>query len=496
VDEAVWHPLATPTLTDSTQTTRSRLARVQRALSRALVALLTTTFVGGGLFTAALALVALSRRPTEIALMVPAPVHEALGTVTSAAVAVRSPSLMFAVLPDWQGTEPFSILLLGIDQRDDARESGSDPGRTDTMMILRIDPQAKTAGLVGLPRDLWVDIPGFGKGRINTAYTYGELNAGRVDGGGPGLAARTVEAKLGLHVDHYALVNLHGFEQLIDTLGGIVIDVPRPLKDNEYPFGDYGVQRLYIPAGLQFMDGATALQYARSRHSDSDFGRMGRQQEVLFAARQRVLQLNMLPRAPALLGQARTMVSTDLGLDPLVRLAKLAQQIDSGRIQHLVIGPPLVWEANARAGEYELLWDQPRVQQTLRAFFAGLPPDRAAARIEVLNGSGRPGLAADTAKYLLNLGYEIVRIDDAARSDYPEAVLEVAPDRRGLAEDLAASLRLPRWTARTAQPGDGDTDVRLIVSREFQIPQAEAPIAPDQAGRSERLAPPLPPRAY
>src|SRR5262249_4673032 len=109
VDEAVWHTLATPSLTDSTPTAPSGLARVQRALLFALVALVTTTFVGGGLFAAALALVVLSRRPTDTALMVPAPVRDALGTVTSAAVAVRSPSL-FAVLPDWQGTEPFSIL--------------------------------------------------------------------------------------------------------------------------------------------------------------------------------------------------------------------------------------------------------------------------------------------------------------------------------------------------------------------------------------------------
>jgi LCP family protein required for cell wall assembly len=459
----------------------------------ALGVLASLAFIAGGLWVGALALRALTLRQGQAGGLAHSVgrVLNAVAAIGEQAAATGRPSLLLAALPDWQGTEPFSVLLLGIDQRDDERESGSDPGRTDTMMLLWVDPQAKAAGLIGIPRDLWVDIPGFGKGRVNSAYTYGELYKARVEGGGPALAKRTVEANLGLRVDYYALVNLHGFEQLIDTLGGVVIDVDRPIKDDEYPFGDYGIQRLYIPVGLQFMNGALALQYARSRHSENDFGRMRRQQKVLFAARQRALQLNMLPRAPALLGQLRDLVSTDLSLDQLLRLAKLGQQIDVDRIQHLVIGPPLVWEANPAAGEYELLWDRPRVQQALHEFVAGLNPARAGARIVVLNGSSRAGLATATAEYLSHLGYEVVRVADAERGDYDQSVIEAVPERSGLAEDLAATLHLSRWTPSPPRAGDAEAEVRIILGRDFKLPVSTGGPSP---AAEEQLAPPLPPR--
>jgi hypothetical protein len=109
-----------------------------------------------------------------------------------------------------------------------------------------------------------------------------------------------------------------------------------------------------------------------------------------------------------------------------------------------------------------------------------------------LNGSGRPGLAADTAKFLLNLGYDVVRIDDADRSDYVDSVLEVPAGRRSLAEDLAATLKMPRWTPRDARATDDDVDVRIIVGREFQLPQPEP--TPTLATSSDLPPPPGGPR--
>jgi hypothetical protein len=281
-----------------------------------------------------------------------------------------------------------------------------------------------------------------------------------------------VEQNFGLRVDYYGLVNFHGLEQIVDTVGGIVVDVERPIKDDEYPTDNYGVERLYVPAGLQYMDGHTALRYARSRHSENDFGRMRRQQRVLFAIRQRALQLNMLLRAPALVGQARDMVSTDFSLEQLVRLASLAQQIDSEHVHSLVIDASFVREVILRDGADVLVPDKDRVRRAVASLISGMNPQQA-ARIEVLNGSGQPGLAADTAKFLLNLGYDVVRIDDADRSDYGESLLEVYGGRRSLADDLAATLKLPRWTAREGRRADDDVDVRLIVGRQFQLPRPD-----------------------
>jgi polyisoprenyl-teichoic acid--peptidoglycan teichoic acid transferase len=277
---------------------------------------------------------------------------------------------------------------------------------------------------------------------------------------------------IGLKIDFYGRVDFHGLEQIIDTMGGIVVDVERPIKDDEYPTDNYGVERLYVPAGLQYMDGHMALRYARSRHSENDFGRMRRQQRVLFSIRQRALQLNMLLRAPALVGQARDMVNTDLGLDQLVRLAKLAQQIDSEHVHSLLIDSNFVREMILRDGADVLVPDKDRIRRAVTSLVSGMNPQQA-ARIEVLNGSGRPGLAADTAKFLLNLGYDVVRIDDADRSDYADSVLEVPAGRRSLAEDLAATLKLARWTPQDARAAADDVDVRIIVGRDFRLPQPD-----------------------
>jgi LCP family protein required for cell wall assembly len=446
----------------------------------AVASFLFVVFIGGGLLVGALGLRTLSLQHAAIVPM-PAPVREALDSIAGVA-RPGSPevrlSALFAALPDWDGTEPFNILLLGIDQRDDEREVGTDPGRTDTMMLLRIDPRAKSAGLISFPRDLWVDIPTVGPGRINSAFTYGEVR--QRAGGGPALAKRTVEQNFGLRVDYYALVNFHGLEQIVDTVGGIVVDVERPLKDNEYPTDDYGIERVYIPPGLQFMDGRMALKYARSRHSDNDFGRMRRQQRVLFALRQRALQTSVLLRAPTLAAQARDLLTTDLDVGQLVRLAKLAQQVDPSRIRTMVIDGSMVREANPRAGQYELLWDKDRIRRALAALIAGLSPEQA-TRIEVLNGTARPGAAADAAKLLLSLGYDVTRIDDADRDNYAESVLEVAADRQSLADDLATTLRLSRWSTRVPRGGD-DVDVRLIVGRDFRLPEPAA--TPAGAGTS------------
>jgi len=474
VDDAIWREQPIGDLPWPGARPEAPAASRLTAILSIVASFLFVVFVGGGVLVGALSVYAVSLHQAATGAVVPDSVLDMLGTVTgTASVSGAAPraaiSRIFDALPDWEGTEPFNILLLGIDQRDD-EQALNVPARSDTLILVRIDPRAKSAGMISFPRDLWVDIPGFGQGRINTAYTYGELR--KVEGGGPGLAKRTVEQNFGLKVDYFGRVDFHGFEQIVDTVGGIVVDVERPIKDDEYPTDDYGVERLYVPAGLQFMDGHLALRYARSRHSDNDFGRMRRQQRVLFAVRQRALQLNMLARAPALVGQARDMVATDLSLPQLIRLAKLAQQIDSERVTSLVIDANFVRESTPSSGAYLLLPDKERIRRAILTMFAGMNPQQA-ARIEVLNGSNRAGLAADTAKLLLNLGYEVVRIDDADRSDYTESVLEVYGGRRSLADDLAATLRLPRWTARDARRADDDVDVRLIVGREFRLPQPD-----------------------
>ena len=178
--------------------------------------------------------------------------------------------------PDWSLGERVNILLMGVDRRPE--EKMDDPVRTDTMMVVSIDPNTHTASMLGIPRDLWVPIPlpnnGVLHDRINTANVYGVMR--NLPGGGAQLAKDTVSYNLGVKIHYFLMIDFQGFRNIIDALGGIDVYLDKPLVDYEYPTDNYGYMTVSIPAGNQHLDGERALQYARSRHSDSDFGRIGR----------------------------------------------------------------------------------------------------------------------------------------------------------------------------------------------------------------------------
>ena len=167
-----------------------------------------------------------------------------------------------------------NILVMGIDRR---------PGeafisRTDSMMVISIDPRDDSAAILSIPRDLYVVIPGRGRDRINTAFVYG--SAGDNPVGGAALAMTTVEHNLGIPVDHYLLVDFGAVIRGIDALGGIDVNVPYTINDPTFPDMNYGFDPLYIPAGQHHFDGQMALKYARTRHADNDFRRASRQQQT------------------------------------------------------------------------------------------------------------------------------------------------------------------------------------------------------------------------
>jgi LCP family protein required for cell wall assembly len=242
--------------------------------------------------------------------------------------------------------------MMGIDRR---------PGeafvsRTDTIMVLSIDPATDTASILSIPRDLYVEIPGYGQDRVNTALVYGSQQGDYLDGAA--LAMQTVSYNLNIPIHHFVLVDFGAFVRTIDLLGGIVVDVPYEINDPEYPDMNYGYDPLLIPAGVQQFDGATALKYARTRHGDSDFNRAYRQQQVLFAARTKALELGvgeMLLRAPSLYRQVEEGVRTDLSLEQLLRLAKSIGDIPAGSIRNEVLDYDYVTSYRTPGGASVLL---------------------------------------------------------------------------------------------------------------------------------------------
>lgn len=259
-----------------------------------------------------------------------------------------------------------NILVMGIDRR----PGESFISRTDSMMLISVDAQDEKASILSIPRDLLVMIPGHGRDRVNTAYVYG--SAGNNPAGGAATAMRTLEYNLGVQIDHYVLVDFSAVTKGIDTLGGIDVYVPVEINDPTFPDMNYGYDPLYIPAGLQHMDGQTALKYARTRHLDNDFGRAARQQQVLLAARDKALSLgiaSLLARAPDLYKRVEQGIRTDLSLEQLVALSRTASDLSSENIRNEVLDGNYVSPFITDQGAQVLVLDLEKGAPFIRSLF-------------------------------------------------------------------------------------------------------------------------------
>ncbi len=261
----------------------------------------------------------------------------------------------------WLITQPrLNVLVLGLDRRP---EQG-DAVRSDVMLLVTVNPAGPQIGMLSIPRDLYVDIPGAGQNRINTAHFWGENQAA---GSGPALAAQTVAQNFGVPVDHTLRLDFNGFRAIVDSVGGIEVDVETAIVDDAYPTEDYGTIRIEIPAGLQHMDGETALRYARSRHGSSDFDRAHRQQQILSALARRLFEPEVWPDLPAVYQAVVGNVDTDLGPLDMLLLAVTLYRTGPDNIERRVIEREMTQAWTTPDGAAVLLprWEliQPMVQQ-------------------------------------------------------------------------------------------------------------------------------------
>jgi LCP family protein required for cell wall assembly len=379
-------------------------------------------------------------------------------------------------LPDiMQKKERVNILLLGIDQR----EIEHGPWRTDTMILVSIDPATNSAAMLSIPRDLWVTIPGYDENRINTAHFTGDAKG--YPGGGVALAKKTVWYSLGVPVHYYVRINFTGFEKLVDSIGGITIDVKKAIHDEQYPDNQYGTMVVDIPAGVQHMDGKTALQYARSRHGNSDFDRMARQQQVLMAARDKILSLDIpLSRVPELLRIAGDSVQTDLSIDDILALARIAKAIDRSRVKYGLIDNSMTTTVKTPQGWLVEVPDWAKVRKLVDELFPAQVPSTAAAtnlakvqlvneagRIELRNGTLDPNLAQRTAQLLRDKGYNVVRYQDADRFDYEETTIAQYTNKPYTVQGLAAELSTRPENVRLEADAKVDVDIVVILGRDY-----------------------------
>lgn len=263
-----------------------------------------------------------------------------------------------------QARDRVILLFLGEDRRPDER----DAQRTDAILIMLAEPDRNRIALLSLPRDLWVEIPGHGFNRINAAYTWGEISQG--PGGGMELARQTVQHLLGIPIDYVTIVDFTGFIGLIDTLGGIPVEVEKELFDASFPTMDYGYQIVHFFPGQQHMDGVTALNYSRIRHPDSDFARMTRQQEVLVGIGKRLRERGDLENLATIDQITRTLVGFVQTTLPEMRMVQLLwtfRDVDPTRVERYTVGGDMVsWGVGGDA--YALVVSRPALNALVARF--------------------------------------------------------------------------------------------------------------------------------
>jgi LCP family protein required for cell wall assembly len=358
-----------------------------------------------------------------------------------------------------------NILLLGTDRRNASDASW----RTDTIILLSVNQQAKSVGLLSIPRDLWVKIPGYGYERINTADFYGDFY--KYPGGGQQLIKDVVELNLGIRIHYYARVDMKVFRSGIDTLGGVDVDVTCPVVENGFS-DDLGYVNLNFQPGVQHMDGATALRYARSRYTTSDYDRSRRQRQVILAAWDKAKQMNLLPKWPELYDQFRTSVKTDLGPTELATLAWIGSQLRPDHIKSRAIDNRVLTPWMGPEGQAVQLLIAQKVHALLVEFFT--PPDARQetasdenASIEVLSGTGSKQTADLAAVALSHQGFNVVSSNITQTHINATTLVVYNGAKVDTISRLMQLLGIPVANIRTIIDPDSHVDLQLVLGRDY-----------------------------
>jgi len=346
--------------------------------------------------------------------------------------------------PDWSGRDRLNVLLLGID----TREGDKVDQNTDTMLVVSLDPLNKTASMLSIPRDVYIDRPGTFQGKINSAYAFG----------GPKLVRRLVGDMLGIPVHAYALINFEAFNRIIDGVGGVVVDVKRPVRDESYPTPDFGIERIDILAGPQLMHGDTALKYARSRHDTNDYSRAKRQQDIISALRTRLAQPEALRSLPALVDNVGTTIETDFDPANTLPLARTGTGIDASDIRSEVLYPcggdyPHCELTSGGENGFYLFPDKQKVLDFAAQLFYDPRIRQEAARVEIENSGASAGAARSVADRLALRAYGITDVTNG--SSARSAIVLRNSSKRYTADQLRAALgNIPMETSSDSSGPD------------------------------------------
>lgn len=389
---------------------------------------------------------------TTLALMVPLPGsvaseqgHKLLGDLWTSGFQYRV-------------SRPVNILVMGIDRVLEAPE-GSDEifsGRSDTMLLIRVDPSENSVNLLSIPRDTQVEIPGVGVTKINQANASG----------GPLLARETVSQTLnGITIDRYVRVSTEAFRELVDVLGGVEVYVPEPMRYSDK------TQKLEInlDRGWQTLNGDKAEQFARFRHDNyGDIGRVQRQQALIKALRSKLANPMVLPRVPSLIQLMQKYVDTNLSVEEMLALVNMGLRLDKDSFKQVLL-PGRFSAPNEFRASYWIMDPQGR-DRVMNEYFhlssnEGTEASSANLRIAVQNASRDPQSARNFIDYLATLGY--TNVYEIQNWEDPQASTQIIVQRGDLqgAKVLQSTLGFGRVEATST--GDLESDLTIRIGNDW-----------------------------
>lgn len=371
-----------------------------------------------------------------------------------------------------EGDGRINILLLGVGGAE--HTAGA---LTDTIMVASIDPIHKDVAMLSIPRDLYVKIPGYGAAKINAAGTYG----------GPELSKQVVSQILDLPIHYYIQADFGAFKQSVDAVGGVQVNPEKALYDPDYPC-DNG--RNYCPfslkPGAQKLNGATALKYVRCRHGvcEGDFGRAARQQEVLLALRHEVLAAKTLTnpiKMSALIDGIGDHVRMDLQLNEVQKLAELLKDAKTDTITTKVLtneeGGLLVNGSNTFKGAGSILlpragsFDYSEIQELVHTIFADGYLKKESPKIEIVNASGRTGLADRLNRQLSAYSYQVVGTTTATQQQPTTQLVDYSNGTKPYTvRYLQQRFKAPVVKGDPAAKPASSADIVIMVGKDYQLP--------------------------
>lgn len=373
--------------------------------------------------------------------------------------------------------EPYNMLILGVDRR--PKETAY---RSDTIVLARVDPKTKQVWMVSIPRDMRAQIPGHGHAKINSAYALGEEQ----------LAIDSVEKLTGVPINHFMAIDFSGFEDVVDAMGGVWIDVPVEINDKEADRSK-GDKASHIDSGYQLLDGAHALTFVRARHqfADQDFSRMKNQQAFVKAIAEQMATKTSVAKIPKIVAAVAPSISTDLSLMDMLRTAQALKGAGSDNVYTTTLPgtwrTPFIWpdeEAKAKiiakleAGEpFKKRKSTEPTATTEPATSEAAPAVRPAdITVTVRNGAGVAGCASQAASILKARAFKVKEVGNANQFVYDDTLVIYRDDDKPLGQQVLATL--PPGTKLVDSRGmySFETDILVVVGKDWDL--AKVPVTP------------------